>query len=831
MKTNFFKIISLFGIAAVFFQCGTNSIPKDELGWTSNNPLSIPLEIRKDVFDQGNLVTNESFEDGSGSAITGWTMVGENVTWYSSESENGDKEVSEGVRSVKIYREKADELAESEGVISDFIPVIPGNYSLYYDIRLGKIISHKFETGSKIDDGIDVRIFYYDKNKKQLRNNHYYPYKEYNLDNSFKAYPFSNFWNIQQFDWGRVNGKTRNYPFSDGDINDSCRYVKLFFGLKAIGTMWVDNIDYRMSKWNFTTLERLQPYFEKELTVKERLFPTPKRVSDITPIAIQKALIIIPEKPADQEKAAARILQEKLGADVEITSIVSEISDMLVFNIGETSLNIKYKESLPYDDIIGKDQGYFIKKANDKEIIFLTGNNPEGSYYAVATAIQLIEENTFHYAEIIDYPDFEGRMYGSGVWKTEEELNNDLGSIERMSLYKLNLVYRSYVEIGQGNKWFEPSDIYTKGVRETIKKCNENGIVGYMTMINPYVHLSYESLQDTLSDDLRYVYTHSDKRSMDRLKKAFKVALDAGGAGILHLADDFVPHEGSWSIYENQKQFALYTDEDRKEFGNLAFAQAHVINEIYDWMKRNYPDSRYEFCPPWYLNRFIDVSHGKAERYFKELMRNIPADVAIIWTGGDVRTLTIDAASIHRYAKQIGRYPMLWDNTLYARSLNGVYGGYPMYYPYKARMCNLFEPFETETPKDFHKFNDRNLYVNGSAYPEVYKIKFATVADYGWNCNDYNADLSMWKALVNQFGKEAAIKLLEFNDAYFGLISICRVIEIDGLSQELKTSAEDFSNKLKTSLKDISKMLQNEQKLIKELKVHLKNQERVYGSI
>ena len=165
----------------------------------------------------------------------------------------------------------------------------------------------------------------------------------------------------------------------------------------------------------------------------------------------------------------------------------------------------------------------------------------------------------------------------------------------------------------------------------------------------------------------------------------------------MHLADDFVPHEGSWEIYENQKQFALYTNEDRKKFGNLAFAHAHVINEIHDWMKKNYPDSRYEFCPPWYLNRFIDVSHGKAERYFKELMRNIPEDVAIIWTGGDVRTLTIDMASIHRYKKQTGRYPMLWDNTLYARSLNGIYGGFPMYYPYKTRMCNLFEPFDIET--------------------------------------------------------------------------------------------------------------------------------------
>ena len=173
VKASFFQIIILLGISFFLSNCNTNSTQRDESGWTSNNPLSIPLEVRKKMFDKGNLVPNKSFEEGSGTIITGWTIKGENVTWCDTENGFENSEVSEGKRAIKISREKVDELTESEGVISDLIPVIPGNYSLYYDIRLKEIVSHKFETGSKIDDGIDVRIFYYDKNKKQLSDIHY----------------------------------------------------------------------------------------------------------------------------------------------------------------------------------------------------------------------------------------------------------------------------------------------------------------------------------------------------------------------------------------------------------------------------------------------------------------------------------------------------------------------------------------------------------------------------------------------------------------------------------------------------------------------------------
>jgi len=236
------------------------------------------------------------------------------------------------------------------------------------------------------------------------------------------------------------------------------------------------------------------------------------------------------------------------------------------------------------------------------------------------------------------------------------------------------------------------------------------------------------------------------------------------------LADDYVPHEG-----RNRKNFSLYTPEDRRRFVNLQTAQAYVINRLKAWLDRDHPGTRFEFCPPWYANEFIDRSEGKAEIYLKELGVQIPPDVAIIWTGSTVRSLSLDMADLFRYRNLIGRWPMFWDNTLYARNLETkVYGGYTAHYPGKVRMCNLFEPLDTDRPAGFHELNaGRHMYVNGSADSEIYRIKYATVADCEWNTKAYNPELSLWKALVKAYGPACAKEILFFNEAYYGLYELC----------------------------------------------------------
>jgi hypothetical protein len=68
--------------------------------WSSMDPLSIPLEVRKEQFAEMNLVFNPSFEEGESSNteetqndfhIEGWAKIGEHVEWVE-EASQGESE-------------------------------------------------------------------------------------------------------------------------------------------------------------------------------------------------------------------------------------------------------------------------------------------------------------------------------------------------------------------------------------------------------------------------------------------------------------------------------------------------------------------------------------------------------------------------------------------------------------------------------------------------------------------------------------------------------------------------------------------------------------------
>ncbi|MCK4700780.1 MAG: hypothetical protein KAT38_10610, partial [Bacteroidales bacterium] len=351
------------------------------------------------------------------SFIQGWNKVGEHVMWVSlDKKEYSDNDVSEGIHSIKIERESANETdLMGEGIMSDFIRVIPGNYSFSYDIRLENISSSTLRLGTKLHRAVNIRLLYYDKNKIPVDDKSFYPYTETYIDNSFKGYSFSNFWHIDKFDWARVNGRSYNYPFSEGDIPDNARYVKIYLGLKGTGTMWIDNVDFRYSKWNFSTLERLGQHIDQNYSKSDLLLPTPKVVEETGDYSYfmpdsnssNYPVILVSSAPAKETMAAARLLKQRLDTifehnldssfdfgGVEIIYDGSGImTDTLttVFCLGQNDLFRKYSENLSLAKIEEYQQGYLISNVPERpKVIFMTGNNPVGDYYAVTTLIQLL---------------------------------------------------------------------------------------------------------------------------------------------------------------------------------------------------------------------------------------------------------------------------------------------------------------------------------------------------------------------------------------------------------------------------------------------------------
>lgn len=811
--------------------------------WSSQDPITIPYHIRLNQLQKGNLVFNPSFETGkfffeegedNAFFVRGWSRVGERVEWVDlSNPAWAKEEVSHGNHAIKIHREKSSEMEETgEGIISDFIKVIPGNYLFTFDIKLEDIHPNQSRLGTKLYDAINIRLLFYDRNKIELDGKEYYPYLDEFIDNSFKGYSFSNFWFIDSFGYGNVRGRTYNYPFSEGDVPDDAQFVRIFFGLKGTGTMWIDNVDYRFSKWNFTALERVTPFMDSAFSKADLILPTPKQVREGEIVSYVRSdagvnrepLILIPSNPSALTLKAAGLIKAKIEENDSVHVSLSQSIPLNIhhysalFSVGKTDLFSRSSGQLSVSIPEEKPQSYLVDLLQgNTPVIFLVGNDPLGDYYAATTALQLFDSDKqqFHGVSISDYPDFLGRSYLFDSWQDEPALNNDLDNIDRMSLMKLNKAYIGYGQTRGRKEWYNPDDLFTKGVRLVGEACRENGAMELAIMINPYYHLDYEMPVDSIDHDIRYAWTHSDPESMKKLKDAFRRGLDAGATTLLLMADDFLPHEKG-----SRKLYTLYTEEDKKAFGNLQHAHAFVINSLYQWVENNYPGTRFEFCPPWYLNEFIDRSMGRAEYYFKDLMELIPEDIAIIWTGPTVRSLAYDKIDFMKYTRLIGRKPMIWDNTLYARALESDYGGYAALYPGKVRMCNLFEPYDVAVPENFHQYVDGpHMYVNGSASSEFYKIKYATVADFEWNNNAYDPDLSLWKTLLAQFGKEVARQLLEFNDAYYGLTDVCMKIEKGNVSNRLLRQGELFTEKLHILYSNLSGNLKNNPLLVEELSV------------
>jgi hypothetical protein len=549
-------------------------------------------------------------------------------------------------------------------------------------------------------------------------------------------------------------------------------------------------------------------------------------------------MIVLPDDPAPADRAAARLLEKKLNVALSRMKPVGTVSEFkarivepgfsgndvpavrLIFSIGRNRLMHQLKPNLPLTIVSGKEQSYVIAPVEDgsRHVVFLVGETAIGNFYAAATAAQLLDEDRclYHSAAVIDYPDFIGRSFLLKRWGALADLDRDLEGLEMMSRHKLNKAYAGYE--GRTKAWHQPDALFKAGIDEVGRWCRENGVMSLGIMINPYSHFEFEPAESELSQEARYTWTHSDPKSLETLQRVLKLGLDAGAGTVMLLADDFVPHEG-----RNRKNFALYTPEDRERFVNLQNAQAHVINRLKAWIDRDYPGTRFEFCPPWYANEFIDRSVGKAEVYLKELTALIPQEIAIIWTGPTVRSLSVDMADLRRYRDLIGRWPMFWDNTLYARGLEAkAYGGYTTHYPGKVRMCNLFEPLDTDRPPGFHELNaGRHMYVNGSADSEIYRIKFATVADYEWNTEAYNPELSLWKALVRAYGPDCGRELLFFNEAYYGLYDVCMRIEReDGRKEEYGRLGADWMARLDESLFKLIRQLPAGHALLKELAAH-----------
>ncbi len=400
--------------------------------------------------------------------VDGWQQLGRHVEWVDIHSDSlyNPNEAYSGYRAIKIVRKTAYETDEQgEGILSDFIKVIPGNYNLSLYARLENIFPLKARLGTRMYDGVDISLLFFDRNKIPIKPNYRYPQINQIIDASFKALSFVNFSSIRSFSWGKVIGKSACFPFPEGDIPSNAHYVKIFIGLKGTGTIWVDSVNFSYSDANFSIAERMQKFTDTTFYTKETFIPTPKKLTKMESVIFFKPdlkpdrlpLVVVPDDVDEVIMNAARLIQGALqksigkfsnrGKDIPDISIVNDCSKQqleeskLVISLGKTVIYNNYQEVIPRHEIGNNPQGYFIYTPGDvTNIVILGANSSLGLVYAALTAIQMIDDKSpvFHNARVVDFPDFPNRFYAIEALRNADEAKQQGEYARELIRYKLN---------------------------------------------------------------------------------------------------------------------------------------------------------------------------------------------------------------------------------------------------------------------------------------------------------------------------------------------------------------------------------------------------------
>ena len=841
--------------------------------WSSTDILTIPYDVRESFYKKENLVNNPSFENGNENPDA-WTKIGKTCKYLDinkkeeieNEKNKKDKKkahqadamitdneteykietlIHSGSKAIEI-KSKNDEFDDEIGILSDFIPVIPGQYDFTAYLKFKNV--KPFSSDRRLHDVIKIDVQFYDKNKKRISGLIYDEAYKYRRNAESKTFRFDRYIWIKDLEYSKVNLVTEQYPYPVGLIPSKTRYVKLFFGLKGKGEMWVDDVDFRYSKWNFTMKERinLKNDTSKFPNMLDIIIPTPKDMEKTNKI------IYLDKKNKDENKDYVPIyilltekhdILEKISKELIIQiaknicinvrygltdkiKIINKLEDIvikndnkkikpLIISIGNTDLFKKNEKNLPIKKLNKSGQSYFIKtmENDDSVTVFLYGKEHIGTFYAATTFVQMLDPCDFVYysADIIDYPSFEKRACLANRWKNGNDIEKDIKNLTWMSKYKLNRMYIGYGNLKDNCVWYKPSKTYKKACRKLGNFAEKYKLVEIATCVNPYSHLKAFSQIKKVNFSDYYPFEISNQKCIERLCKSFDEALSKGASTIMLTLDDHVPSNGpSFLFYEQNFKT------DKEKFVSLADAHSYLINEIYLWLRANYPKANFEVVLPYYNNIFVDKSAGRGYEYLRQVSASIPEDISIVWTGPVVRSLYIDDVDVKRYMGFINnRIPMLWDNTLYARFIDSGYGYWKRYYVGKSRMLSLFEPYDISLPKSFEKLNHKkSMYIN-SALNNLYYVKFLTVADYEWNTDKYDPEKSIWKSLNKLYGYRGALALIEFNDIYYKLHDL-KMRKKKGLLTDEKLIT-DTQEELKTKFDEVKKILYFK----KELQTHL----------
>jgi len=334
-----------------------------------------------------------------------------------------------------------------------------------------------------------------------------------------------------------------------------------------------------------------------------------------------------------------------------------------------------------------------------------------GLFYALSRVDLLLEEGLLPQGGAEDYPLFSVRGYIEGFygqpWSFEQKKEMlAFAASQRMNTH----YYAPKDDPYHRDLWRELYPPEELARLSQLASLSKNLFVDFHYCIAPGLDMRYSDPAefDTLMAKIRQVYS----------------------AGVRHfglLLDD---------IGEE-----LAFEEDRAAFGEMVNAHSDLACRFYDALKKLDNGAILTVCPMQYFGR-------GDEYYISALGCALPPEVRVFWTGRDICSRELTSPEAVRFAEHTMHRPLYWDNypvndaEMYNEMhLGPLIGRDPGLYRYAA-----------------------GLIANCMEYCECSKIPLVTIADYLWDSESYEPEVSWARALELVAGKEDAAVFAVFAD-------------------------------------------------------------------
>jgi len=378
----------------------------------------------------------------------------------------------------------------------------------------------------------------------------------------------------------------------------------------------------------------------------------------------------------------------------------------------------------------------------------VTASGPQGVLWGVVSLVQVTDpkRRAVRQCRFLDWPSVARRGYltggGTGLWP---------GCTEYTVFQKMNCVtFQSNPTFGNN---FRP--------------------------LNEYVMAQYARQFKSLGLEIYYGccwITHADQlpickpRTLPYRVEVFK-RYAKYGAGIYYPLDDI--------------RFPMLP-EDLKTYGSAAAIDSKHITEIFREVRKEYPDFKMIFCPPFYCGpdgRCGTVDEPR-EPYLKAIARDLDPAIDVYWTGPRVKSYGFTQDKLDWFAGLIGRKPFYAQNALLWHNL--------LYYP-----CDELDIRRAGAPGYLDK-GTVGYHVNSTMPRDC--PRNANVADALWNLDAYDSARSALRGTQQIMGersyeilKPGADALATFDRWRYGVVKDGDIADYDLAGLEARLAAVEKS--------------------------------------